>query len=513
MKKEKSIYPRSVEEMMCIVEEAEEKGCLLETLIEEFTRHPFSMPVLWKCRNYFYKLDMNDCMDNPVLLPNLALLASMEGKLEEAEQYVGLLGEISKDCDSEGFTHIDELISKDSSSKGFNHIDEIILKTELIMPYISDAKFLRIVFQLVRSGRVPMMGLTLSACRPSILNGFRDFTRYGRYLEQYKDLITETAHKLYGNVGKNVYEIVLAEWYYQKNNCFNALVLVTGTIPLIEQESDMRCLFVALALQMKILLVNGQTRTAKPLVEKIRSRIRQTGWEELTSSLNALDCLAACYDGCGEKITEWLEKYAPDENDNLYMMDMYAWFIKVRCYIQMQKYMAAFVLVNQLVNLLTPGRRYMDLCECHMLLAVIYFKMNDKKHMIEELEKALVFAKKYNYIRLLADEGNCMVQMLKIYQSEKSAESFTDEVIVLAAEVGRYFPDYLKSPADYYEPLTATESTVLKIMAQGKSNDEIAERLGKKTGTIKYHTNNIFRKLHVSNRKQAVERAREINLL
>ena len=66
---------------------------------------------------------------------------------------------------------------------------------------------------------------------------------------------------------------MLAEWYYQNNNCFEALILVTGTIPLIEQEKDMRCLFVALALQMKILLVNGQTKAARPLVEKIRKRI------------------------------------------------------------------------------------------------------------------------------------------------------------------------------------------------------------------------------------------------
>ncbi len=103
--------------------------------------------------------------------------------------------------------------------------------------------------------------------------------------------------ELYGNSGKSVYEIALAEWHYQNDRCFDALVLVTGTIPLIKYEDDMRCLFVAMALQMRILLVNGQTKAAKTLVEKIRERIHKTGWEELTSSLNALECLAACYDG------------------------------------------------------------------------------------------------------------------------------------------------------------------------------------------------------------------------
>ena len=219
------------------------------------------------------------------------------------------------------------------------------------------------MFFLIDVGAVPILGLTLSACRPSILNGFRDFTRFGTYLERYRDTVTETVQKLYGSGGKGVYEILLAEWYYQNNNCFQALVLVTGTIPLMEQERDMRCLFVALALQMKILLVNGQTRTAKPLVEKIRDRIHKTGWEELTSSLNALECLAACYDGRNDEVEEWLEKAVP------------------------------------------------------------------------------------------------------------------------------------------------------RLMAQGMSNDEIANKMGKKTGTVKFHSNNIFRKLQVQNRQQAVNRGREINLL
>ena len=89
----------------------------------------------------------------------------------------------------------------------------------------------------------------------------------------------------------------------------------------------------------------------------------------------------------------------------------------------------------------------------------------------------------------------------------------TNLIHELATEVGVHFPDYLKSPAEYYEPLTATEKTILCLMAKGMGNDEIANRIGKKTGTVKFHTNNIFRKLQVQNRQQAVNRARENNLL
>ena len=495
--KENVTYPRSQKELACVMEQAEKEGHLLETILVEFTEHPFSMPALWACRRYFHQLDIEDCKSHPALPPTLALLSAMEGDLDQAKKYVSLLGETPRHW----------------KPQDFHARDYYRIHAELVMPYTSDGMFLRIMFFLVKTGRVPVKSLTLSACRPSILNGFRDFTRFGPYLKRYKDTISETVHQLYGSVGKNVYEILLAEWYYQNNDCFNALILVTGTIPLIEQESDMRCLFVALAVQMRILLMNGQARTAKTLVEKIRNRIHETGWEELTSSLNALECLAACYDGQQEAIADWLENTAPDENGDIYMMDMFAWLVKVRCYLQTGKNMAAYVLVRQLITLLEPGRRPMDLCECHMLLAIIYHKSGDQARMCEELETALALAKKYRYIRLLADEGICMVQMLSLYQREKGADAFTSQIMELAGSVSRYFPNYLKTPAEYYEPLTETEKKVLRLMALGMSNDEIAEKLGRKAGTVKFHSNSIFRKLRVPNRQQAVNRGKAIGLL
>ena len=494
---ENVIYPRSQKELICVMEKACKEGRLLETILDEFARQPFHMSALWACRSYFYQLDAEACRSHPALPPLLALLSAMEGDLNKAKKYVSILGETPRHWKPQDFCER----------------DYYRIYAELVMPYTSDGMFLRIMFFLVKTGMVPVRSLTLSASRPSILNGFRDFTRFGPYLERYKDTISETVHQLYGSVGKNVYEILLAEWCYQNNDCFKALILVTGTIPLIEQESDMRCLFVALALQMRILLMNGQAGTAKPLVEKIRNRIHETGWEELTSSLNALECLAACYDGQQETIIEWLEKTAPDENGDIYMMDMFAWLVKVRCYLQTGKNMAAYVLVKQLINLLELGKRPMDLCECHMLLAIIYHKAGDTGRMCDELETALALAKRYRYIRLLSDEGSCMVQMLSVYQRERGPDAFTDQIIELAGSVGRYFPNYLKAPAECYETLTATEKKVLRLLALGMSNDEIAEKLGRKVGTVKFHSNSIFRKLRVSNRQQAVNRGETIGLL
>jgi len=63
------------------------------------------------------------------------------------------------------------------------------------------------------------------------------------------------------------------------------------------------------------------------------------------------------------------------------------------------------------------------------------------------------------------------------------------------------------------DPLTERELDVLRLVAQGMSNGEIAERLVVSVGTVKTHMHSIIEKLDVNSRTQAVAKARELGLL
>ncbi len=63
------------------------------------------------------------------------------------------------------------------------------------------------------------------------------------------------------------------------------------------------------------------------------------------------------------------------------------------------------------------------------------------------------------------------------------------------------------------EPLSARELEVLALLAEGLSYRQIAEKLIVAMGTVQAHCGNIYGKLGVNNRTQALAKARELHLL
>jgi DNA-binding NarL/FixJ family response regulator len=73
--------------------------------------------------------------------------------------------------------------------------------------------------------------------------------------------------------------------------------------------------------------------------------------------------------------------------------------------------------------------------------------------------------------------------------------------------------DLLSRPEPLAEPLTARETEILQLLAQGRTNPQIARELVVSPGTVKNHVHHIIAKLEVSDRTQAAVRAIELGLL
>jgi LuxR family maltose regulon positive regulatory protein len=131
----------------------------------------------------------------------------------------------------------------------------------------------------------------------------------------------------------------------------------------------------------------------------------------------------------------------------------------------------------------------------------------------EVLIKAVDLAYTYQGVGIFLDFGLHLQKLLK--QAVKKYPARVDFISRILALVIQPVP----SPANTalveasVEPLTEREQDVLRLMAAGLSNPEIAQELYLALNTIKTHTRGIYGKLGVNNRTQATLRARELGLI
>jgi LuxR family maltose regulon positive regulatory protein len=136
------------------------------------------------------------------------------------------------------------------------------------------------------------------------------------------------------------------------------------------------------------------------------------------------------------------------------------------------------------------------------------------------LERALALGEPEGFVRSFVDEGEPMRAMLARITGERQPYARR-----LLAVFGPASPavDALAAPvvvrpeqpaaSALLEPLRDRELEVLRLIAEGYSNQEIAGKLVVGVSTIKTHINHLFQKLGVASRTQAIARARALGLL
>lgn len=177
---------------------------------------------------------------------------------------------------------------------------------------------------------------------------------------------------------------------------------------------------------------------------------------------------------------------------------------------------------EELVQATASGRVHRQI-KLLMLEACAYQQRGSDNAALRSLRKALKLAQPGGYVRAVLDEGAPALSLLdKMSQSsaqtpaseDLAIQAFVEQLLSIAGIGGSDAATAQRvSTFQPVEPLTEREKEMLIFLGNGLSNKEMAQRLFVSENTVKFHLKNIYSKLAVSSRLQAINAARQMALL
>ncbi|MGB5747540.1 MAG: LuxR C-terminal-related transcriptional regulator [Desulfobacterales bacterium] len=165
----------------------------------------------------------------------------------------------------------------------------------------------------------------------------------------------------------------------------------------------------------------------------------------------------------------------------------------------------------------------LHLIELLGLRAVALGNQGKAEEALTILERAVTLARPGGFIFPFVELGAPMADLLKRLFEQNVAPDYIKTILSAfegiepaAVSSSSAFDSISLSnpnPKPLVEPLTNRELDVLELLAQRLQNKEIADKLFVSTETVKAHLSNIYQKLNVSKRREAVEKAKKLGIL
>ena len=166
-------------------------------------------------------------------------------------------------------------------------------------------------------------------------------------------------------------------------------------------------------------------------------------------------------------------------------------------------------LLERLLLSAEAGGRTGRVIEILVLRALVHQALGDLPAAFGFLDRAVTLAEPEGYVRVFADEGPPMTSLLRAAAKRGTGRDYARRLLAAASRIERSGP----VEQALIEPLSDRELDVLRLLGGELDGPAIARELMVSLNTMRTHTKNIYAKLAVTNRRAAVRRAAELNLL
>ena len=315
----------------------------------------------------------------------------------------------------------------------------------------------------------------------------------------------------------------------QWNRLDEALDLALQGARLSEQTETIVALYLGYTILMRIYLARGEMDAARFAFQKAEEALAKTyspyrrdaylivNWVQFWLASGEL-----------ERAMNWVEEIAQHTSVHSPSAHEHSPLAHEREDVARARILLVQKMPGEALSLLEPlqvnaekQERWSHVIEMKVLQALAHSMRKEDQEAFTVLAQAVHLAEPEGYIRIFVDEGTAMVALISRLRDQERKQGPTPYFDTLLAAFssekplptgsGQHRGHIREQPL--IEPLSERELEVLRLVARGDSNQEIAEVLVIALDTVKRHVTHIFEKLGVNNRVQAVARARALGLL
>jgi LuxR family transcriptional regulator, maltose regulon positive regulatory protein len=223
------------------------------------------------------------------------------------------------------------------------------------------------------------------------------------------------------------------------------------------------------------------------------------------------------------KAQEWVRERGLSLADEIIYLHEFEYITLARILVAEGSAQQACELLERLQQAAEAQDRLGSVIEISIVQALAYQAQGNTSAALAALDRALTLAEPEGYVRIFVDEGEPMRLLIAdcrlLIEKQKRVED--RQLLKYVEKLLAAFPQPMTLPqsaisnqkSEILDPLSPRELEVLRLIEQGFSNQEIADRLFLAVSTVKGYTRTLFDKLQVQRRTEAVVRARELGLL
>jgi LuxR family maltose regulon positive regulatory protein len=307
---------------------------------------------------------------------------------------------------------------------------------------------------------------------------------------------------------------MLGRVLYERNDLAGAREALAPSVGQLVGFSFKRPQIFALVLLARVTLALGEADETRELLDRAWRVIQKNQLKQVMIPAAALRARMLLQMGDVETAKQWAATVEVPASDPLNPALEYDYITVARVCLAQGRIADARQLLARLRPPAEAAGRVARAIEILALQAVAAWAQQGSGEAMAALERALALGEPEGFVRSFVDEGEPMRAMLERVPGERQA--YARRLLAAFEPAPAAHPAAQPAPAPgapLLEPLRDRELEVLRLIAEGYSNQEISGKLVVGVSTVKTHINHLFQKLGVSSRTQAIARGRELGLL